>query len=87
MSAANERVRGGVLVGGGYFTWEVDGHLFVTPWRDRRGGRHGVALGGGLWGGYAGSVIVGYRFAPAAMNHVGGRWEALRRAREAAAGE
>lgn len=79
--AGNEAVRGGATIGGGYFGWEVDGHLFVTPWRDRRGHRHGVALSVGAWFFGSPSVTLGYRFAPAALNHRGGRWEAMRRAR------
>ncbi|MEZ4449870.1 MAG: hypothetical protein R3B09_10365 [Nannocystaceae bacterium] len=79
--AGNEAVRGGATIGGGFFGWEVDGHLFVTPWRDRRGHRHGVALSVGAWFFGSPSVTLGYRFAPAALNHRGGRWEAMRRAR------
>ncbi|MEZ4450404.1 MAG: hypothetical protein R3B09_13075 [Nannocystaceae bacterium] len=75
-----EKVRGGLTGGGGFYGWEANGHLVVTPWRDRRGHRHGVALAVGAWLGQP-SVTLGYRFAPAAWNHVGGRRAAKRRAR------
>jgi len=76
-----ERYRFGVTAGGGvWFTWAVMAHAFITPWRDRRGNRHGIGVDAGVWSAHP-AMTLSYRFAPAALNHAGGRRAAKLRAR------
>ncbi|MEZ4448961.1 MAG: hypothetical protein R3B09_05715 [Nannocystaceae bacterium] len=74
-----ERLRAGVTVGGGLLGFQFVGRLLVTPWRDRRGHRHGLEAAVGRED-YRDFVLFAYRFAPAALGHVGGRRAAMRRA-------
>jgi hypothetical protein len=76
-----ERFRFGATAGGGLLGAEANIHALLTPWRDRHGHRHGIEVSAGMWLFRQPSFTIGYRFAPAALNHVGGRWEALQRAR------
>lgn len=67
--AGNERIRGGASVGLGYYlSYEVNAHLFVMPWRSARGHRHGLAVATGVWNTNF-SLSLGYRVAPALLNH------------------
>lgn len=75
----HERLRVGVTAGGGYLGYQVLGRLLVLPWRSDRGHRHGLeaAIGRENW---TTTIMFAYRFAPAALNQLGGRRAAKRRA-------
>lgn len=75
----HERLRVGVTAGGGYLGYQVLGRLLVLPWRSDRGHRHGLeaAIGRENW---TTTIMFAYRFAPAALSHLGGRRAAKRRA-------
>jgi hypothetical protein len=50
----------------------VLGRLLVTSWRDRKGHRHGLEAAVGRENDRD-CVMISDRFAPAGLNHVGGR--------------
>ncbi len=75
----HERLRAGATVGAGLLGYQVLARLMATPWRDRRGHRHGLEAALGVEN-FRTFVMFNYRFAPAALNHVGGRSAARRRA-------
>lgn len=74
-----ERLRAGATVGAGFLGVQALARLMVTPWSDGRGHRHGFEAAVGREN-YRSFVMFSYRFAPGALNHVGGRRAALKRA-------
>jgi hypothetical protein len=69
----NEKFRVGPV---GLLGWVAVGaelRFLMTPWRTRRGGRHGLEVRAGWMGPYVSTLTIAYRISPARLNRVRSR--------------